>query len=109
MVSDELPADRIAAEVPSLSGRGLQSGMPHAVRPDDDAMAGGRRDLAAPLAGVSAGRTGEPPRHRRKSIIPERSALARLDPVPRVLPRRDRAGLRPQPSNRMDGPSGKTA
>ena len=43
---------------------------------------------------------------RRHGKIPERSALARSDPVPRILPRRQRRRNRREPSNWLDRPGG---
>ena len=46
LVSGELPADRVAAEVPPLPRRRLQGRVPHRLGPDDDPVGGRRRALA---------------------------------------------------------------
>src|SRR5207248_3245338 len=43
-------------------------------------------------------------RVRQSREVPERSALARPDPLPRVLPRRHRRRPRRQPPDRLDRP-----
>ena len=47
---------------------------------------------------------GRRPGLRRHREVPERSALARPDPVLRILPRRQRRRPRRQPPDRLDGP-----
>ena len=50
-----------------------------------------------------------PPCRRRQRAVPERSALARLRAVPRVLPRRQRRRPRRQPPDRLDRPGREAA
>ena len=68
-----------------------------------DTRRGRRR--AGPAAGraVPARARREAPGARRVRPVPHRPRLARPDPVPRVLPRRDRRGARCLPSDGVDG------
>ena len=86
--------DRLTVECPTGSGvqMNLWAGRDraqHAVGADVHERCG------RPAAGV-----------RRHREVPDRSPLARSDPVPRILPRRQRRGHRRQPPDRLDGHGG---
>ncbi len=68
-----------------------------------DAVGGRRRAVAAAVAHLPARRRRPAAGVRRHRDVPERSALARPDSVPRVLPRRHRRRPRRQPPDRLDG------
>jgi hypothetical protein len=55
LVPGQLPAHRIAAEVPSLLRRRLYGRVSDRLRTDDDAVAGGRRVVATPVEHLSSG------------------------------------------------------
>ena len=64
----------------------------------------GRAGAEAPAREHLPARRGRPARRLRLlRAVPHRSPLARPDPVPRVLPRRHRPGVRRQPPDRVDG------
>ena len=66
------------------------------------------QEIAAPADAASscATPTGNRPVYGGDGKVPERSALARSDPVLRILPRRQRRGPRRQPPDRLDGAGG---
>ena len=104
LVSRQLPVDRVPAEVPSLPRRWLHRGVSDGLGHHADALGRGGRALAPPLADVPPGcpRASADQRHPRQ--VPHRSALARPDPLSRVLPRRHGRGPGCEPPNRLDGP-----
>ena len=61
-------------------------------------------DLPAPLEHLPARRERPPAGLRRHGEVPGRPALARPDPLLRVLPRRQRGRPRGQPPDGLDGP-----
>ena len=77
LVSDQLPARRGAAEVPSLLRRRLQGGVPDRIGPDDDAVGSGRGALAPPDA---------------RSSSTTRAAAARCSAASRAIPAAIRTG-----------------
>src|SRR6185503_3234142 len=106
LVPGQLPADRVAAEVPLLLPRHLQDRVPDGLGDDAQPVAGGRGALAAAHAHLPARRGRPAARLRRHGDIPARSALARSHPVLRILPRRQRRWYRREPSDRVDRPRG---
>ncbi len=104
LVPGQLPDHRIAAEVPSLPGRGLQGRMPDGLGPDADPLAGRRGTVAPPGADLPAQRRRAAAGLRLLDEVPAGSALARPDSLPRVLQRRRRLGGGRQPPDRVDRP-----
>ena len=94
---------RAAAVLPLLRRR-LQGRVPDRLGPDDEPLRSeqGAREPSRPH--LPARREGPPAGVRRRGEVPDRSALARLHPVLRVLPRRQRRRARREPSDRLDGP-----
>ena len=90
VVPAQLPADRGAAEAPLLSRRRLQGRMPDGLGARVHAVGGDDRADAPPDRRCSRATRRPPAGQRRPRQVPERPALARPDPVPRVLPRRHR-------------------
>ena len=84
--------DDFKVECPTGSGR------------HDDAVRGGPGDLPAAGGHVPARRQRTAAGLRRDDEVPGGSALARPDPLLRVLPRRQRRGARGQPPDRLDRP-----
>ncbi len=82
--------DRLKVECPTGSGR------------EDEPARGGQRDQRAPHVDIPQRRERTPARVRRDREVPDRSALARPDPVPRVLPRRQRRRHRRESPDRLD-------
>src|SRR5262249_34575975 len=106
VVPAQLPAHRVAAEVPLLPrellpGR-VSGGLGEVARP----LGGGGEDLAALDADLPAWPRRPPSGLRWNGEVPERPALPGSDPVPRVLPRRQRRRPRREPSDRLDEPGG---
>src|SRR5262249_53091750 len=99
LVSRELPPGRGAPEVSSLLWRHTESPVPGRLGPDDGSLVGRRRSLAAPHPHLPARRGWAPARVWRDRAVPVRSALARPDPLLRVLPRRRWRRHRRQPSD----------
>src|SRR5205823_5615951 len=109
LVPGELPADRVAAEVPSLSGRRVHGGIPDWLWPATHARTSGDGALAAALLHL-------PPRWRRSPAgvrqgreDAARSSLPRLPALPRVLQRRRRLGRRRESPDGLDRPGGEAA
>ena len=102
LVSGQLPDHRGAAEVPSLLRRRLHRGVPDRL--------GRMMTLCEVAAELSRrltriflrGEDGRRPVYGGTETFQDRSALARPDPLPRVLPRRHRRRPRRQPSDRLD-------
>ncbi len=109
LVPGELPADRVAAEVPSLPGRRVHRGVPHRFRPADDARAGGRGDLAPALLHLPARRRRPAAGVRQVGEAAARPPFPRPPSLPRVLRRRRRLRRRRQPPDRLDGAGRETA
>src|SRR5262245_34318692 len=82
--------------------------MPDGFGSDDEPLRRDHGDLTAPHPNFPEGRTGATARLWRQREIPDRSALARLRAVLRVLPRRQRCRAWRQPSDRLDRAGGKT-
>ena len=91
LVPGELPADRVAAEVPSLLRRRPQGRVPDRLRPAAEPVGGGRRAVARSHPPVPARPRRPPARLRIDRAVPARPTLARPDSLLRVLPRRQRA------------------
>ncbi len=104
LVPAQLPADRGAAEVPLLPGRRVHGRVPDGLGHDADALGVLARALAPAGRRSSAATTdGKRPFNGDDALFQTRPALARPDPLPRVLPRRHRRGARRQPPDRLDG------
>src|SRR6266850_2265830 len=80
--------------------------MPDRLQPAAQPVGGGRRAVARAHAAVPAGPRRPPADLRQLRAFPAGSALARPDPVPRILPRRRGPGDRRQPPDGLDGPGG---
>ncbi len=98
----ERPHPPGAAELLPVLRRQLQNRMSHRLRPVDEPLRceqGDRRpahrDFHARRAGPAAG-------VRRRREVPDRPQLARLHPLLRVLPRRQRRGVGRQSPDRLD-------
>ena len=105
LVPGQLPADRVAAEVPPLLRRRPQGRVPDRLRPAAEPVGGGRRAVAPAHAALPARRaTAAGPVYGGDRALPARSALARPGPVPRVLPRRRRRAAS-APATRRAGPA----
>ena len=102
LVPDE-PGDHAwpVAAVPLLR-RPAEGRVPDGLRPADEPARGGQRDQQAPHGDIPQRRERTPARVRRDREVPDRSALARPDPVPRVLPRRQRRRHRRESPDRLD-------
>ena len=86
-----------------LLRRRLHDGMPHRLRPDDEPLRGGRGDLPTGWPASScATSSGRRPVYGGTEKFQDDPALARLHPVLRVLPRRQRRRPRRQPPDRLD-------
>ena len=96
---------RPAAALPLLRRR-LHDRVPDGVRQRDDALRGRQGDLRPARRDVPARRRRPAPGVRRHGEVPGRPALARPDPVPRVLPRRRRCRPRGVAPDRLDRPRG---
>src|SRR5262249_2121822 len=81
----------------------LQGGMPYGLGQDDDALGSSGGNLTAAHGYLSARSAGEKGGLRRHGEVSKRSALARPDPVSRILSRRQRRGNRHESSSRLDG------
>ena len=102
LVPDE-PRDHAGAVPPApLLRRRLQGRVPDRLRPDAEPAPGVDRDRPAAVGHVPARRGRAAAGVRRDREVPDRPALARPDPVPRVLPRRQRRRARRQPPDRVD-------
>src|SRR5262249_50979291 len=86
LVPRQLSADRIVAEIPSLSRRRLPGRVPHRFRPDDDIVGGRGRTLAPYDADLPEGTRRTTASTRYERHLSRRSELAGLDPLLRVLP-----------------------
>ena len=87
-----------------LLRRRLQGRVPDRLREPHDPLRGREGDLPAPLEHLPARRERPPAGLRRRGEVPGRPALARPDPLLRVLPRRQRGRPRGQPPDRLDRP-----
>ncbi len=106
VVSDERPDPARAAAAASLLRRCAARRVPDRVGPADGPARGGHGDRPAPGHDVHPRRRRPAARLRRDGGLPDRPALARPDPVPRVLPRRQRRGDRGQPPDGLDRAGG---
>jgi hypothetical protein len=106
VVSDE-PGDPARADptAPLLRGSG-EGRVPDRLRARAEPGGGRRRGLTAPDDHVHRGRGRAPTGVRGHREVPDRRALARPDPVPRVLPRRQRRRHRSEPPDRLDRDGG---
>ena len=91
-----------AAQPVRLLRRRLQSAVSDRLGPVHDAVRSGEGDRPAAREHVPARRERTASGVRRNREVPERPALARPDPVLRVLPRRQRRRARREPSDGMD-------
>ena len=108
LVSRQLSACLIIAEVSPLLRRRLQGRIPHACQTRMRPMDGCRGDFTPPGPHLFA-RPHRPPSRRGRSRNPaKRSSLARPGSVLRILSRRQRSGPGRQPSNRVDRPGRET-
>jgi len=97
-------ADRAgASQLPCVLRRRLHRRVPHRLRGPDDALRGRAGDLAPSRHDLPQGRRRPSPGVRRNPQVPGGPALARPDPLLRVLPRRRRRRPRGEPPDRMDG------
>src|SRR5207237_10612876 len=94
------------ATVPPLLRRRLPDRVPHRIGGPRDARPDRRRPLAPPHQPVPARRARAPPLQRRQRAVPDRPPLARLHPVPRVLPWGQRRGAGGEPPDGLDRPRG---
>ena len=102
--------DRPGAPEPlRLLRRRLQGRVPDRLREPDDALRGREGDLAAPREHLPARRERPPAGPRRHGEVPGGPALARPDPLLRVLPRRQRGRHRGQPPDRLDRASSRAS
>ena len=101
--ADQRAADSRTPEPLWLLRRRPEGRVPDRLREPDDPVEVAR-NLPAPFGYLPARRGGTPAGLRRLGEIPERPALARSDPVPRVLPRRQRGRSRGQPPDGLDRP-----
>ena len=92
----------IAPVLPLLRRR-LHRRMSHGLRPADEPLPGGRGDRATAGEHLSQRQGRSASGLWRNSEVPGRPALARLRPVLRVFPRRQRRRPRCQPPDRLDG------
>ena len=106
LVSGQLPADRGAAEARPLLRRRGQGGVSDRIRPAHAAPGRERRARAAAGADLPSRRGRAAARARLSREVPDRPALARPDPVPRVLQRRHRRRGRGEPPDRLDRAGG---
>ena len=92
-----------APELLPVLRRQLHDRMPHRVGEDDEPLRGEQGDCRPPHQHLHPRRTGPASGVRRHREVPDRSALARLHPFPRVLPRRQRRRVGRQSPDRLDG------
>src|SRR5258707_11573254 len=85
LVSGELPADRIAAEVPSLFWRGFQDRVPNTFAQRTGFVAGGPGDFEAPDADLCPGQRRKAAICRRAGTFQKRSSLAGPASFPRII------------------------
>src|SRR5437899_11242636 len=102
LVSYELLARRVAAEISPLPRRRLQGRVPDWIGKDDDPVGGSGRTVAPHDKHILAGREGTSPRVRRSGEVSDRPTLARFGAVSRVLLRRVEYWSWGQPPGRMD-------
>ncbi len=96
-------------KVPSLFRRRPQSGISFAFRQNAHAFRSRRANLAPLDRNLSARRTREPPRQRRRAKISHRSELERSDSLLRILSRRHGSGPGCEPSDGLDCVGGQVA
>src|SRR5258707_8535079 len=109
LVSGELPADRIAAEVPSLLWRGFQDRVPNTFAQRTGFVAGGPGDFEAPDADLCPGQRREASFRRRAGTFQQRSSLAGPDFLLRKFLWRQRRPAWRQPPERGGRAGGKTS
>ena len=95
-------ADQGAAELLRVLRGHVQDRVPDRVRDDDEPVRSRQGDFRSPDADLPARWQRTPAGVRGHREVPERSPLARPDPVLRVLPRRQRRGARRESPDRMD-------
>ena len=98
----ELPAHRVAAEVPPLLRRRFQGRVPDRLRAASDDRSRSPTSCRAALAELFRATSTAAGRVRRRREAPERPALPRLRAVPRILPRRHRPRRRRVAPDRLD-------
>ena len=103
LVSGQLPADRVAPEVPLLLRRHVQGRVPDGRGDESQPLAGGRGAVAAAHAHLPARCGRAAAGLRRHRDVSARPALAGPRPVLRILPRRQRRGYRRESPDRVDG------
>ena len=102
LVPDEPGHPARAAPAPPVLRRRVHDRVPDGLRAGADARAGRGRDRAPADEDVHARQGREAAGVRGDGEVPDRPALARPDPVPRVLPRRQRRRDRGEPPDRLD-------
>src|SRR5262249_20372614 len=103
VVSDQFPAGRGAGALPPLLLRFAQGGVPDGLGAVGEPAGGGVRAGETTGPAVPAGCTGPAPLPRRGRAVRHGSALARAGAIPRVLPRRNRAGAGGESPDGVDG------
>src|SRR6185503_13437858 len=106
LVPGQRAAGREPAEVRLLLPRRFQGGVPHRVRGCDAAARGGRGAGAAADPDLPSRPGRAAPRAGGGGEVPDRPAVARPDPLPRVLQRRHRRGRGCESSDRLDRAGG---
>ena len=102
LVPDEPGHPARAAPAPPVLRRRVHDRVPDRLGAGADARAGRGRDRAPADEDVHARQGREAAGLRGDGEVPDRPALARPDPVPRVLPRRQRRRDRGEPPDRLD-------
>ncbi len=95
--------DQGAPELLHVLRRQLQGGMPDGLRQDDESLRGRQGDRRPPRGHLPQGQVRATAGLRRHEDVPGGPALARLHPLLRVFPRRQRRGPGRQPPDGMDG------
>ncbi len=104
LVPRELPGDRGPQGLPPVPGGRMDDRASHGQWAAPHPERGRRRACLPAGLPVPRRRGGPPAGVRPVRKVPAGSGLARHDPVPRVLPRRHRAGPGGLPPDRVDGP-----
>ncbi len=102
----ELPADRVAAEVPPLLRRRREGGMPDRLGTDADAGRGGHGAVTPAVVPLPARSRRPAPGVWRRGALSAGPELARPGAIPRVFPRRHRPRRRREPSDGVDRAGG---